>query len=257
MRLLIKLGGTLLDCAEHRRALAQQIAAASQAGNQIVIVHGGGRQLSRFLEESGIESRFVNGLRVTSPEAVDAVVKVLAGTVNTQLVGALRREGIRAVGLTGLDGGLTHTSCLSPELGWVGRIDSFDPTLLELLTRSGFVPVIACVGGDDSGDVWNINADQMAAACARSFGVARLIFLTDVAGVMDGSGNVLATLNADEVRGLIHSGVARGGMQAKLEAALSAVSEGVGDVAIAPGATDEILDRLLRGESAGTVLVNS
>src|ERR1700688_2493786 len=131
MRLLIKLGGSLLDDAESRERLAREITGAS-AEHQIVVVHGGGKQMTRYLAERNIESRFVNGLRVTTPEIIDAVVKVFAGSVNTQLVAAFRAAGARPVGLTGLDAGLVDAEILNPELGQVGRPVDSDPRLLEL-----------------------------------------------------------------------------------------------------------------------------
>ncbi len=252
MKILIKIGGTLVDDADQRRALADQIAYAHQAGHSVVLVHGGGRQLTRFLEERGIPSHFVNGLRVTTTETMDAVLKVLAGSVNKQLTAALRAAGVNAVGLSGIDGRLTTAVRLSAELGWVGRVTSVDASLLELLTSAGRLPVIACVAGDDLGQAWNINADQMAVACAHAFGAAQLIFLTDVAGVMDGNGSVLPLLDAAASRALIENGIARGGMQAKLEAACAAIAAGVERVVIAPGSGAGLLARLLAGEAAGT-----
>lgn len=254
MKLLIKMGGTLVDDAAQRAALAEQIAAAQRAGNLVVVVHGGGKQLTRFLDERGIASRFVNGLRVTSSEAIDAVVKVLAGTVNRQLTGALRAAGANAVGLSGLDGRLVTASELSPELGYVGRIDKVDTALLDLLTVAGYVPVVACVGGDDEGRAWNVNADQMAAACAAAFGAEHLIFLTDVAGVLDSGGEAIGELDLDAAAALVAGGVARGGMRAKLEAASAAVLAGAGAVRIVNGGEPRVIARVLAGEGVGTEL---
>src|SRR5579862_5764609 len=131
MKILIKLGGTLLDAAESRKGLAEQIARAVDDGLEAVVVHGGGKQMTRFLAERGVESHFVNGLRVTTPEVIDAVVKVFAGSVNTQLVSAFRAVGAFPVGLTGLDGGLVDAEILSPELGQVGKPACSDPRLVE------------------------------------------------------------------------------------------------------------------------------
>lgn len=254
MKALIKLGGTLLDVDEPRQRLAREIARASERA-AIVVVHGGGRQMTRFLEERGIESRFVNGLRVTTPEVLDAVVKVFAGSVNTQLVAAFRAAGARPVGLTGLDAGLVDAEPLNPDLGHVGRPVRSDPRLMELLIREHFLPVIACVAGDARGAVYNVNADRMAVACAAGFGARKLIFLTDVEGVRDAAGRIGDTLTSAEALDLIRQGVATGGMQAKLEAALAALEQGVEEVTIAPGARAGIVASLLAGEPAGTRLI--
>jgi acetylglutamate kinase len=254
VRLLIKIGGTLLDDAAQRESLARQIMAAHHAEHRIVVVHGGGRQLTRFLDDNGISSRFVNGLRVTSSDAIDAVVKVLAGTVNRQLVSALREAGGVAVGLSGLDGRLVTASQLSPELGFVGRVEKVEPRLLELLTGAGYLPAVACVAGDDKGRAWNVNADQMAAACASAFGADALIFLTDVPGVLDAGRALIRELDLDAAAALVVRGVASGGMQAKLEAASGAVRAGVASVRIVNGAAPDVIARVLAGSEEGTEL---
>ncbi|MEO8100859.1 MAG: acetylglutamate kinase [Acidobacteriota bacterium] len=252
MKILIKLGGTLLDAAESRHRLAAEITQAAAPGRQIVVVHGGGKQMTRFLTERGVESRFVNGLRVTTPDVIDAVVKVFRGSVNTDLVTALRAAGNRPVGLSGLDAGLVDAEILNPELGQVGRPVASDTRLLDLLTREGYLPVVACVAGDARGGIYNINADQMAVTCAISFGVKQLLFLTDVDGVRGADGGIFPTLAASDAQRLIQDGVATGGMQAKLEAACEALKMGVGEVCIAPGARPGIVQELLQGQPVGT-----
>jgi acetylglutamate kinase len=259
VKILIKLGGTLLDDAASRRRLAQEIAIVSRR-HQTVVVHGGGKQMTRYLTERGIESRFLNGLRVTTPEILDAVLKIFAGTVNTELVAALRSEGVAAVGLTGVDAGLVDAEPLNPELGHVGRPVASDPKLLEVLVREGFLPVVACVAGDSGGRLYNVNGDQMAVACATAFGAEKLVFLTDVDGVRDASGAIRPVLGPEEARQLIRSGVATGGMQAKLEAALCRLGgthNNVGDVYICPGSFPGILDTIFYGEPVGTRLIPS
>ena len=253
--ILVKLGGTLLDASDTRAALAAQVAAARQHGVPIVVVHGGGKQMTRFLAERGIESRFVNGLRVTTPEAIDAVLKVFAGSVNHELVAALNAAGALAVGLSGIDALLAEAEEMDPALGAVGRVTRFNPGLIQLLVENGFVPSIACVAGDRAGRIFNVNADQMAVACASALAAKQLIFLTDVAGVLDGSGQVRQCLTGAESEALISSGVATGGMQAKLSAAIAALRGGVGQVRIAPGSAAGVLQRLLEGESIGTRMI--
>ena len=252
MKLLVKLGGTLLDDAASRHRLAAELTVVAAAGHQLTVVHGGGKQMTRFLAERGVESKFVNGLRVTSPDVVDAVLKVLAGTVNHELVAALVKAGSRAVGLSGIDAGLTEAEQLNPELGAVGKLVHADASLLHLLCAHGYLPVVACVAGNKRGEIFNVNADQMAVACAAAFGASQLIFLTDVPGVKDGAGTVVPVLTAAGAQGLIASGVATGGMEAKLNSACQALAEGVGEVRIAPGQEPGALAGVLAGEPIGT-----
>ena len=255
MRILVKLGGTLLDQEDLRASLAGQIATAARDSHQVVVVHGGGKQMTRYLAERGIESRFVNGLRVTTPETMDAVVKVLAGTVNHELVAALTKIGARAVGLSGVDSALATAEQMDPALGAVGRVVNSNPALLRLLTANGYIPVVACLAGDAEGRMYNVNADQMAVACAAGFQVDQLVFLTDVDGVLDASKQLCPQLTAADCDRLIGEGVATGGMQAKLNAATSALRQGVGQIRIAPGAAPDALSRVLAGEPLGTRLV--
>ncbi len=252
MKALIKLGGTLLDGRDSRDALAAQIAGAREAGVEAVVVHGGGKQMTRYLTERGVESRFVNGLRVTTPETVDALLKVFAGSVNHELVASLNRAGAKAVGLSGIDAFLMEAEQMDPELGAVGRVTKSNPELLHVLTAAGYVPVVACVAGDRCGNIYNVNADQMAVACAAAYGAEQLVFLTDVEGVLDGAKQVRPELTDRESEKLIADGVATGGMQAKLNAALAALRGGVAQVRIAPGASPGILRRVLSGEAVGT-----
>jgi acetylglutamate kinase len=254
-RILVKLGGTLLDDAASRDALASQIAAAGRAGARIVVVHGGGRQMTRYLAERGVESRFVDGLRVTTPEIVDALLKVFAGTVNHELVASLNRAGSLAVGLSGIDSFLVEAEQMDPRLGAVGRVTRSNPALLEILTAHGYLPVVACVAGDRAGAVYNVNGDQMAVACAAAYGASQLIFLTDVEGVLDGQKKIRSRLTPSQSNALIDAGIATGGMRAKLNAALAALNGGVGQVRIAPGAAERVLERLLNSEPIGTAIV--
>lgn len=254
LRVLIKLGGTLLDDSASRERLSTEISHAAKSIHAVV-VHGGGKQMTRFLAERGIESKFVNGLRVTTPEVIDAVLKVFAGTVNHQLVASLVRAGSQAVGISGIDASLVECDALGGEYGFVGKPRQCNASLLEVLTTAGFTPVVACIGGDRNGNIYNVNADQMAVACASGFRAGRLFFITDVDGVRDGSGQNLAQLTVSEMRKLIATGVATGGMQAKLEAAILALESGVQEVVIAPGARSNVITDLLQGIAIGTRLL--
>lgn len=254
MKALLKIGGTLLDDAGARARLAGEIAAAAR-DHEIAVVHGGGKQMTAYLNDRGVESRFVNGLRVTTDEVLDAVLKIFAGSVNAQLVSSFRAAGANAVGLTGIDAGVLDAELLDPALGHVGKPVASNAALLDLLIGAGYLPVIACVAGDARGAMYNVNGDQMAAACGAAFGAARLIFLTDVEGVRAADGGVAASLTAGEALGLIASGVAKGGMQAKLEAAVAALRAGVAEVRIVPGAMEGIVGRALGGDGVGTRVV--
>jgi acetylglutamate kinase len=249
---LIKIGGSLLDDPASRNDIARQIAWVAESGVSLTVVHGGGKQMTRFLEERGIQSRFVRGLRVSTPETIDAVLKVLAGTVNTELTAALCAAGARAVGLTGIDAGLATAEQLDPELGFVGRVVASNPCVLGALTDAKLLPVVACVAGGEDGQVFNVNGDSMAVAIASSWGVDRLVFLTDVAGVLDDKQAVIPVLTIAGCRNLIDTGVARGGMQAKLNAAIDAVAGGVQAVSIVKGSDPFIVKRVFEGEEVGT-----
>ncbi|MEO8129035.1 MAG: acetylglutamate kinase [Bryobacteraceae bacterium] len=254
MRILVKLGGTLLDTAESRARLAAELSQIQRSGVEMAVVHGGGKQMTRFLTERGVESRFVGGLRVTTPEVIDAVLKVLAGTVNHELVSAMVQAGSLAVGLSGIDACLTEAVQMDPDLGAVGRPVRTNPELLRLLCANGYLPVVACVAGDRDGHIFNVNADQMAVACAIGFQADQLHFLTDVDGVRGVDSQVIPTLTAGDCEELIRIGVATGGMQAKLNAASEALRGGIGRVIIAPGALAGACRMLLDGDLIGTQL---
>lgn len=256
MKLVIKLGGTLLDAAESRSRIAHELAAV-HAAHTLVVVHGGGKQMTRYLEERGVKSQFVNGLRVTTDETLDALIKVLAGSVNQHLVAALIEAGASAVGLSGVDANLVVAEQMDPALGAVGKVIQSHPELLRILTQFRFLPVVACLAGDGRGGFFNVNGDQMAVACATGFGADRLVFLTDVDGVLDSEGKTIGQLDTAGVQTLIASGVAKGGMQAKLNAAVSAVNGGVKDVCIVSGQRPGAIADLLAGTIHGTRLASA
>jgi len=253
VKVLIKLGGTLLDSGEKLRSMATQLASVG-SNHQIVVVHGGGKEVTRFLSERGVESRFQNGLRVSDATVIDAVTKVIAGTVNKKLVAALIAAGRPAIGLSGVDGLLTRAVRLDPSLEFVGRPTSTDGKLLDLLGTSGYLPAVACIAGDEEGNIYNVNADVMAVSAALGWRASKLFFLTDVPGVKNETGSLVPELTSADIDHLIRSGVATGGMQAKLEAAQEALASGM-EVAIASGSEPQIVPRLLEGEANGTHLV--
>lgn len=255
MKILVKIGGSLLDCAASRARLAKEIAALSER-HSIVVVHGGGKQMTRFLAERGIESRFINGLRVTTDEVLDAVMKIFAGSVNAGLVSELRAAGASPVGLSGLDAGLVDAEPLDPALGHVGRPVRSDARLLDVLIGSHYLPVVACVAGDARGRRYNVNGDQMAVACAAGWQAETLIFLTDVEGVRDRAGQIRRTLTVQDARELLRDGIASGGMYAKLESAISGLNQGVSEIQIGSGAVEGILEKLIGKDQYGTRMVS-
>jgi acetylglutamate kinase len=223
-----KVGGPALEDDALVRPLAEEV---RRAGGDVVLVHGGGRQIERLLATLGIESRFVDGRRVTSPEAMEVVEMVLAGSVNKRLAAGLTAAGVPAVGLSARDAGLVRAR-LVPELGRVGRPERVDARPLRALWRAGLVPVIAPVSAGPSGEAVNVNADEVALAIAAALGASTLVYLSDVDGVrLDGQ--AAGALSAGGAEQRIADGSISGGMVMKVRAALDAVAAGVPEVVIA------------------------
>jgi acetylglutamate kinase len=245
MRLLIKVAGALLEREETVNSLARQIAELSRAGHQLLVIHGGGKIFTSTLTRMGIESRFVNGLRVTDRETRDAAVMVFGGLLNKRLAGAISLAGQPAVGISASD-----AACFLAEpmqlgdcegsLGFVGYLTEVNLDFLQSLWRAGVVPVASCLGLGADGEIYNINADHMAAAAAEFIHADRLIFLTDVAGVLDGE-KVLRAVRGGEIEELIRHNKVSGGMILKLEAAKRALAGGVSEVRIVGGTSPRAL----------------
>jgi acetylglutamate kinase len=239
MRIVIKFAGALLEDAATVRTLAQQIAALARQKHEILVVHGGGRIFTATLKRMGIESKFVGGLRVTEKETRDVAVMVFAGLLNKQLSAAITAEGQAAIGISAADAAcfsaapLVH-NYVEGGLGYVGYLTSVNVRFLESLWRAKLLPVAACLGIGADNELYNINADHMAAACAEFVEADHLIYLTDVAGVLDGE-KVLSAISCEEIDRLIHSRVVSGGMILKLEAAKRALQSGVREVHIVGG----------------------
>jgi acetylglutamate kinase len=239
MRIVIKFAGALLEDAATVRLLAQQIAALARHKHEILVVHGGGRIFTATLKRLGIESKFVGGLRVTDKETRDAAVMVFAGVLNKQLSAAITAEGQPALGICAADAACFSASPLVHNdveggLGYVGYLTSVNVRFLESLWRAKLLPVAACLGLGADNELYNINADHMAAACAEFVEADHLIYLTDVAGVLDGE-KVLSAISCEEIDQLIQSRVVSGGMILKLEAAKRALQSGVREVHIVGG----------------------
>lgn len=250
---VVKLGGSTLGA--HDTSL-RDIAEARRAGTPVVVVHGGGSTVSGWLARAGLEARFVRGLRVTDEASLEVVVAVLAGLVNKTLVAELSALGAPAIGISGADGMLLQAERFDEELGAVGRIVRVNAFVLEELLRLGYVPVVAPVAIEASGDagLLNTNADTAAGEIAAALKAASLVFLTDVAGVLDVAKRPIARLTASDADALVEAGVAAGGMVPKLEAAVRAAGAGCA-TRIVDGTQAGVLARVLQGDAAGTVVV--
>jgi acetylglutamate kinase len=238
---VIKLGGSLLEDATRRAEALRGIARAWKRGERVVIVHGGGKHIDAHLNRLGIAKRSHAGLRITDDATLEIVVAVLAGTVNKMLVCELARLGVNAAGISGADG-QTLTADRHPpiggvDLGNVGRVRRSDPTLIQAMLAASVLPVVSSVGAGPKGSLLNVNADSAAAAIAIGLGASSLVFITDVAGVLDGKGEVVPSIDADNARALLATNVVSGGMRPKLEAALHALAAGVGSIRIGEGGT--------------------
>ncbi len=250
---VVKLGGSTLGA--HDTSL-RDIATARKHGRAIVVVHGGGAAVSEWLARSGIEPKFERGLRVTDAATLEVVVAVLAGVVNKQLVAQLAALGAPAIGLSGADGMILQARRYSDELGFVGRIERVNPFPIEELVRLGHLPVVAPIALEitaSGAQLLNTNADTAAGEIAAALGAEKLVFLTDVAGVLDTSKRLLKNINSAEVRALLASGVAAGGMVPKLEAAVSAAAAGCA-TSIVDGTVVGALSAVLRGADLGTTI---
>ncbi len=239
MRMVVKFAGALLEDPQTVQQLARQVAELVHQGHEILVVHGGGKVFTATLARMGIESRFVNGLRVTDRETRDVAVMVLGGLLNKRLAAAISAAGQPALGISAGDAAcflaepMVHNE-VAGGLGFVGYLTGVNLELLESLWRAGIVPVAACLGLGPDGEVYNINADHMAAACAELIHADRMIYLTDVAGVLDGS-KVLKAVSCYEVEELIRQHKVSGGMVLKLEACKRALAAGVPQVRIVGG----------------------
>jgi acetylglutamate kinase len=260
MRTVIKLGGSVLVDKSLRLSLVYQLSELRRDGHEIVIVHGGGKQIAEMLARLGVESHFHDGLRVTDAEARDVVQMVLAGKVGKDLVADLSRLNVPAVSFAGGDAMSFMSTKLRAEdgtdLGFVGQVVRTNPELIDAVLSIGAIPVIACLAlGAHDNQYHNVNGDQMAAAAASACGADELIFVTDVGGVRGADGGTLGELSRERMNELLESGVASGGMRPKLRACLSALDAGVKRIVIVGGAEPNVLLRALGGrETLGTAI---
>lgn len=244
---VVKYGGNALAGASDDDALslfAEDVVLMRQVGMRPVVVHGGGPQISDLMKRLGKETEFRDGLRVTDAETVDIARMVLIGQVNPQLVAAINVHGTLAVGVSGEDAGLIRAVPRDPQLGFVGDVDSIDPTILRALLDDGFIPVVAPIGADAEGQAYNINADTVAGAIAEALGAEKLVYLTDIEGlrrVVNDPASLIRQTTPDELDALMADGTIAGGMIPKVESCVHAVRCGVRRAHILDGRIPHVL----------------
>ena len=265
---VVKIGGSTLGSLD---TSLKDLVTLQQEGTAVVVVHGGGTVISEWMQRQGIPPRFVRGLRVTDADSLQIVVAVLTGLINKELVSGLHSLGGKAIGISGIDGGLLEARIADPELGYVGEIQQVNRAALQVILDGGYIPMVAPLamhrhdGSEHSGGPLNINGDTVAGELAYSLGARRLIFLTDVEGIMDGNGRVIQRLDRRTANLLSNSGVIQGGMIPKLEACLRALEPQVAaeilenlepPVAhVVDGRRPQALLDCVRGESIGTSII--
>ncbi|MEN9464241.1 MAG: hypothetical protein RL217_422 [Pseudomonadota bacterium] len=268
--IVVKYGGNAMIDVELEKSFARDMVMLKMVGINPVVVHGGGPQIGDLLAKLNIESKFVNGMRVTTAETMDVVEMVLGGLVNKQIVNLINQNGGKAIGLTGKDGQLIQAKKLtvtqhSPELakteiidiGHVGEVTQVNTEVLDMLTNSNFIPVIAPIGVGEDGASYNINADLVAGKVAEFLKAEKLLLLTNIAGLMDKNGNILTGLTTEQVDTLIADGTIYGGMLPKIQCALDAVHGGVTSAHIIDGrVAHATLLELFTDAGVGTLITN-
>jgi len=256
--IVLKYGGSAMSDPALRASFARDVVLLKFIGLRPVIVHGGGPQIGRILERLGVQSTFVDGLRVTDDQTMDVVEMVLGGTVNREIVALIQQAGGRAIGLTGNDGDMIRvTRRTSPDrdLGRVGQVRGVDPAPISAVADAGYVPVIAPIGVDDDGVTHNVNGDEAAGAVAQALHAEKLILLTDVEGVLDAQGALIPQITIEQARKHIAEGTIRGGMIPKIECCISALESGVGRTHIIDGRIlHAILLEIFTDVGVGTLL---
>ena len=255
--IVVKIGGSTLGSND---TSLRDLVALQEEGQQVVVVHGGGNVISQWMQRQGLAPQFVGGLRVTDAPSLEIVVAVLGGLINKELVSLMYEFGGRSVGLSGIDGCMVEAEIGNPELGFVGEVTNVNVDLIRVALDSGFIPMIAPLGvhvrdgSENAGSPLNINGDTVAGELARALEAQQLVFLTDVAGVMDGGGRVIRRLDRRRANILFNSGVIQGGMIPKLSACLRALEQS--PVAnIIDGRQPNALLECIRGNSTGTTIV--
>jgi acetylglutamate kinase len=245
--LVVKLGGTTIS---EQAQVLEEVAAVARR-RPVILVHGGGKRITEWLDRLGVQSKFEHGLRVTDQAALEVAAAVLRGVVNSELVAGLRDLGVDAVGLSGVDGGLLVSERV-PGMGLVAHVVGLRRDLLDAILVGGQVPVVAPLARDEAGIVCNVNADDAAAGISAGLGARQLVLMTDVDGVRDAGGNRLDSLTTGEAEALIESGVIAGGMVPKIRAALAALAWDGAEAIIADSAAERALERALTDPTFGT-----
>ena len=257
--IVVKYGGNAMINEELKEAVMGDIVLLALIGIKVVLVHGGGPEISDMLKKIGKESKFVDGLRVTDEESMDIVQMVLAGKINKNLVNLLQNKGGRAIGLCGVDGHMIEAAQLKPELGYVGEVTNVNTQPILDVLEKGYIPVISTVGCDAEGNTYNINADTAAARIAGMLKAESLISMTDIAGILrdkDDPSTLISRINVSDAPQLVHEGIISGGMIPKVECCIEAIRRGVNKVFIIDGRVPHsILIETLTDEGIGTMLV--
>ncbi len=256
---VIKYGGNAMINEQLKQQVMEDITLLWLIGVKVVLVHGGGPEISETMKKLGKQAQFVNGLRVTDKETVDIVQMVLAGKVNKTLVNLLQMKGGHAVGVSGIDGGIIEAAMKDEALGYVGKITRIRPQPITDLLEKNYIPVVSTVASDRQGNTYNINGDTAAAFIAGALNAERLIMMTDIAGILrdkDDPRTLIPALTVSEARKLFDEGVISGGMIPKVDCCIEAIEKGVRHVVIMDGRVPHsILMELLTDEGAGTMVM--
>ena len=258
--IVVKYGGNAMLNEELKKAVMGDITLLSLIGVKVVLVHGGGPEITETLKKVGKETQFVDGLRVTDRETVEVVQMVLAGKINKSLVNLLQNTGGRAIGLCGLDGHMIQAKMLDERLGYVGEITGINADPINDVLEKGYIPVISTVGCDKEGNVYNVNADTAASRIAAALGAESLISMTDISGILrdkDDVSSLIPTLRVSEAPKLIEDGVISGGMIPKTQCCIEAINNGVKKVFIIDGRVPHsIIVEILTDEGIGTMFID-
>ena len=255
---VVKFGGNAMTDDGLARCFAEDVVLMHSVGIRIVVVHGGGPQIGELLSRLGIQSEFRDGLRVTDAATLDVARMVLEGKVSSEIVSAINIHGPYAIGLSGADAGLIRAHARHPDLGFVGDVASVNPHIIERLLAEEFIPVISTIGSDEHGQAYNINADTVATAVAQAMSAEKLIYLTDVDGLLadvNDRSSLITRITSTELQSMIKSGVLIGGMIPKAEACIDAVAAGVRSVHMVNGTVPHVLLlELFTDEGIGTMI---
>ncbi|MBQ9241431.1 MAG: acetylglutamate kinase [Duodenibacillus sp.] len=255
---VVKYGGNAMINETLKQQVMEDIVLLRLIGVKVVLVHGGGPEISDMMARLGKKAEFVDGLRVTDKETVDIVQMILAGKINKTLVGLLGAKGGRAIGLSGIDDGLIEAKCKDPRLGYVGEVTRVRPAIVMDLLERGYIPVVSTVACGLNGETFNINGDTAAASLAGALRAERLLMMTDIAGILrdpKDPSTLIPEISVSEASKLFHEGVISGGMIPKVECCIKAIRDGVRKVTILDGRIPHsILMELLTNEGAGTMV---